>query len=103
VQSCTLLITAINCGINPTAKQGGAGRQGLEHRRATRRVTISLLCQDDAVKKIRKYKFEIRLKQKNKVIKTRHSLTGYREIELEIESVVGQNRRDSSATVGAVM
>jgi hypothetical protein len=46
---------------------------------------------------------KIRLKRKNKVIKTQLSLTGYRETELEIESVVGQNRRDSSATVGAVM
>jgi hypothetical protein len=36
-RSCTLLIMAINCGINPTAKQGGLGGQGLEHRSATRR------------------------------------------------------------------
>jgi len=47
--------------------------------------------------------FKIRLKRKNKVIKTQPLLTGYREIAGEIESVVGQNRTDSNDTARAVM
>jgi len=54
------------------------------------------------IKNIENYKFKIRLKRKNKVIKTEPLLTGYREIGGEIESVVGQNRTDSNGTVRAV-
>ena len=55
------------------------------------------------VKNIGNYAFKIRLKQKNKVIKTQPLLTGYREIGGEIESVVGQNRAVSNGTARAVM
>jgi len=55
------------------------------------------------IKNIGNYASKIRLKRKNKVIKTEPLLTGYREIGGEIGSVVGHNRTDCSGTARAVM